>query len=108
MWKARVGGGEMTSNTHMRQRPWAAQEGGLVFPLSRPQDSTAKQLAALLLQLDDEGLVEAAEAGWMLPWSSIYALQRLPSYRDALALLDLPPTGDVIPVLESRGSLTDR
>ena len=98
----------MMANTSMPQRPWVAQENGLAFPLSEARHSTTKQLAALLVQLEDEGLAEAGETGWIVSWPAIYALQRLPSYRDALPLLELPPTGEVAPVLESRGSLTDR
>ena len=90
------------------RNPWTAYEGGLAFPRLAADMLAAKELAALLVQLEDEGLAEANESGWTLSWQSIYTLPRTPSYHDALSLLGLPRTVEASPALESRGSLTDR
>lgn len=87
--------------------PWTALESGLAFPRPAADMPSPKELTALLVQLEDEGLAEANESGWALPWPSIYSLLRMPAYADALSLLALPPLQAVAPVLQSRGSLTD-
>ena len=90
------------------RNPWTAYEDGLAFPRLAEDVPAAKELAALLVQLEDEGLAEANDFGWTLSWQSIYTLPRTPSYHDALSLLELPRTVEATPALESRGSLTDR
>ncbi len=87
--------------------PWSWREGGLAFQRPAGDLPAAKDLAALLVQLEDEGLAEGDESGWHLPWASLYSLLRMRVYADALPLLALPPVLPAAPVLRSHGSLTD-
>ena len=90
-----------------QKHPWTALEDGLAYRKSTTDEATAKELAALLVQLEDEGLAEADDSGWTLSWPSIYGLLRMSAYADARPLLDLPPELAATPVLRSQGSLTD-
>ncbi len=64
-------------------------------------------LGALLAQLLDEGYGACTPEQMHLPWVEVYRLLRDEAYAHGLHLLDLPPTGGLRPVLNSRGSLSD-
>lgn len=65
------------------------------------------QLAYYLAQLDQEGWGPTLDDRFILPWDSVYQLQRHPGHHSSLPLLRLPPPSPLTPQLEARGSLTD-
>lgn len=64
------------------------------------------EIAAFLLQLEDEGLVQVREDGIFLPWLSAYRIKESCDPTE-YSLLGLPPDSPWRPVLTSKGGLTD-
>lgn len=87
--------------------PWKLHADGLNFPRPGVNPPEAKTLKAFLLQLEDDGLAEAKDGGWVVFWSSVHTLLDMQQYADALPLLALPPVLAASPVLRSHGALTD-
>lgn len=82
-------------------------EGVLVTP-GDERDRGGAAARALLEELCDEGAAERAAGGVRISWSALYVLLGDPERAGDLRLLDLPTTGNFVPTLASRGSLTDR
>lgn len=85
-------------------RPEPELEGWLAAP-GRFGDK--QELALLLGQLEEEGLVEQAAGHVSLGWSEFYRLAASPEHRDSIGLLGLPAIEAWRPSLSSRGTLTD-
>lgn len=69
----------------------------------------APTVPALITQLHDEGYaVASGEGAAHLPWESLYNLLETPAFRESLAQLELPATGDFVPELESHSTLIER
>ncbi|MBI5329752.1 MAG: DEAD/DEAH box helicase [Betaproteobacteria bacterium] len=76
--------------------------------LLSPHDSGDQAgLASLLGQLLDDGYGVLVEERFHLPWADVYRLMQDGAYDHSLHLLELPPLGDLRPVLSSRGALGD-
>lgn len=65
------------------------------------------QLAYYLAQLDQEGWGPTLDDRFILPWDSLYQLQRHPGHHSSLPLLRLPPPSALTPHLEASGSLAE-
>ncbi|MFN3630008.1 MAG: SNF2-related protein [Casimicrobiaceae bacterium] len=70
--------------------------------------STDRELAAFLLQLEDDGHAEIRQEAIAIPWSNVYRIMDSPDYRESFSLLGLPPVEPWRPVLASSGALTDK
>lgn len=77
-------------------------DGQNAIPLENPL------LGGFLTQLNDEGLTQETESGYLLGWDALYAALAQPAYADLQEFLQLPPITATRPVLQSRQSLTDR
>lgn len=91
---------------------WHASEQPDGLRLSRNASGASRELPdplleAWLCQLEDEGYVALDDAGTLIPWDTVYALQAHPEHAQALSLLGLPPEAPVTPALVSRGTLED-
>lgn len=91
---------------------YTAGEAGLSYPLLVEADlvrlsGVARQQAAYLLQLVEEGYLRVGSAEVLLPWSQLFALVHDEGHANSLALLKLPPELPLRPQLASVGSLAD-
>ena len=88
------------------------------LPLSQPSteafleslDTAATDeavLGAYLSQLISDGQCNLDFASALVKWPHIYALMASPEHASALQLLDIPEVGNLRPVLDSSGSLSD-
>lgn len=69
-----------------------------------PEDSV---LGAYLAQLAGEGKCQLDSGGALVAWSCVYELLALPEHQGAIQLLNLPPRGELRPILNCAGTLSD-
>lgn len=67
----------------------------------------SSELAAFLLQIEDEGFANIRDDEVFLPWGEVFRLMESPDHADAFGLLGLPMVEPWRPSLGSAGSLTD-
>ena len=79
---------------------------GMIVTIGEPA-GPAPEIAALLVQLADEGLTTLVDDEYRLTWEQIYGLLRHEEYSQDAVLLGLPTIGAWVPRLVSYGSLTD-
>lgn len=92
------------------RKPWAkvlTEDGLVLSPIAAGEPLDVPDIAGLVNQLEDEGFAVQKADGWLVSWDSIYALQEHAGYRPAMETLQLPKALDVVPRLESRGTLID-
>lgn len=65
------------------------------------------ELAALLLQLEDDGFAKSEGDEILLSWADVYHVMESVEYAESFALLDLPHVEPWRPALGSTGALTD-
>lgn len=65
-------------------------------------------LCGYLTQLQDDGLAEEIEDGYLLSWDSLYKALDSPTYQPLRDILSLPTFVDARPILSSSHSLTDQ
>ncbi|MBB3473501.1 DEAD/DEAH box helicase [Sphingomonas sp. BK345] len=80
---------------------------GLIFPADCLPHPTGVAAAALLEELEDEGLATTVEEGRCIGWRELYAILDDTERAADLAVLNLPESVFAAPRLVSRGSLTD-
>jgi hypothetical protein len=73
----------------------------------QPQYPGSPAEDGLFQQLADDGLLQAAQDGWMITWRQVYQLKESKYYTNVERQLGLPPPIEAIPNLASCGSLTD-
>lgn len=66
-----------------------------------------RELAAFLLQAEDEGIARIEGDTVFLEWSGVFRLMESPAHAESFPLLGLPAVEPWRPVLASSGSLTD-
>jgi len=95
-----------------KQAIFDVREDGIVF-LSFCEDDLLtlqgklRDLAAYLLQLEQEGYLRQTEHDTLLPWEQLFALLNNAEHMDSLLLLELPPELVLTPLLASEGGLSD-
>lgn len=67
----------------------------------------ASEVGAVLAQLFTEGYGTRREDNFLLAWSEVYCLLDSEEYADSLAILNIPPSSQLRPILNSRGSFQD-
>jgi SNF2-related domain/Helicase conserved C-terminal domain len=89
--------------------PWRAVADGWQYEPTERSTPATSIIPALgyLMQLAEEGLANPAGDGFVVPWSSVYALLRNPDHASSVPLLELPEERDWVPRLESRGTPSD-
>jgi hypothetical protein len=65
------------------------------------------ELAALLAQMEEQGLVTMKDGALLLPWQNLYAVMNSPDYVSSFPLLKLPALSPIRPCLASAGSFSD-
>ena len=64
-------------------------------------------LAALMAQLEEQGIGVFDNGVFSLAWQELFGLQNSPEYGPSYPLLSLPPSSDLRPSLASNGSFSD-
>ncbi len=85
---------------------------GFLFPVIKAEallglSAQDQQLAAYLLQLDEEGNLITLLDQRLLPWDQLYLLMADQAHRSSIGLLQLPPNSSLTPLLNSYGGLSD-
>jgi superfamily II DNA or RNA helicase len=95
---------------------WIATSEGLLFTSQTFADDDSPALGAVLLspevatlldQLVTEDLAAQQDHAYAMSWEHVYELSRSRAYASSLPLLLLPPLLQLVPHLQSHGSLTD-
>jgi hypothetical protein len=68
---------------------------------------SSRELAAFLLQVEDEGFASRIDNGIFIAWSDVYRLIESEDHVESWPLLGLPPIEAWRPTLASRGALSD-
>ena len=66
-----------------------------------------QELQGYLAQLLDDGYASEVEGGVFLSWNGFYSALESPGYEGLQEVLGLPSFSNLVPVLRSKGSLTD-
>ena len=92
--------------------PYHVRDEGVVFPVVFEKSlltlqGLARNRAAYLLQLAQEGYLRPTDAGALLPWALFYSLIDDAEHTDSMSLLGMPPLLALTPMLGSEGGLSD-
>ncbi|MBF0185965.1 MAG: DEAD/DEAH box helicase [Magnetococcales bacterium] len=108
------GGGNRESRSSTISKTFSAQ--GVNFHTTLPElwhrrepvlFGSDRELAAFLLQSEDEGYASLSADTLSITWKNIYRLLESTDYADSFPLFGLPAIENWQPVLSSSGSLTD-
>lgn len=87
---------------------FAALEGGAWEGRDPSRFGSERELAAFLLQAEDEGFASLDGDAMSVSWAGVFRLMESPDHAESFHLLGLPRVEPWAPVLASSGSLTDR
>lgn len=109
--KSGTGGIELKASIEKKLTPegttYLAMEHGAWEVRDPSMFGADRELAAFLLQAEDEGLAEMRGDAVFLSWSNVFKIMESPDHAESFTLLGLPRVEPWIPVLASSGSLTD-
>lgn len=88
-------------------RSWS-EAGIKLEPKTSGAELSDPTLTGYLRQLHDDGFAEEADAGYFVPWMSLYDALESSNHSSLGHYLGLPPSSTSRPVLSSSGSLVDQ
>ena len=67
-----------------------------------------RDINGLIAQIDDEGLLEADEAGYIVGWGDLYTLLESDDYGSCREILGIPDDSGLLPEIRSHNTLLDQ